>query len=158
VRCFTAEVRWLLLNLGMEDRKLAGPLFGLLNLQFILGILANLYSAVPKNDPNKVFRTFGFIIFHAINGFILVVLAVVYLIWSIRHNSVYKAQAIGGLASIALAAVFGELFVYTQQDIFSLFMALSFISALLAYARVLFTITMPRKKERVSYRNRPSRA
>src|SRR6266576_1125041 len=138
----------------MEDRKLAGSIFGLLNLQFVLGVLASLYSTIPKNNPGKVFSSFGFILFHALIGFLLLVLAVVYLVWSIRRRSGYLTQAIGGLVSIGLAVVFGELFVYTQKDIFSLFMAISFISALLAYDRVLFTVTMPSKKSNRSYKHR----
>jgi NADH:ubiquinone oxidoreductase subunit 2 (subunit N) len=112
----------------MEDIKLLRAIIGLLSLQFALGILANLYQEVPKHGPAKVFNQFGYIAFHALNGFLLLALAILYLVRMIRRGRPAK-EAYNGLGSIVTAIVFGELFVFTQNDIFSFFMAMSFLSA-----------------------------
>jgi len=121
----------------MPQKKLANAIVGLLILQFVLGMLANLFSNVPSQKPYVVFRQFGFIAFHALNAVALVVLAIVLLVK--LHKSSEAKQAIGGLVNIVLAFIFGELFVFTQRDIFSFLMALAFIGALMSYARIALT-------------------
>jgi hypothetical protein len=124
----------------MANKKLANILVGLLVLQFGLGILANLYSTIPSAKPYEVFSHFGFIAFHAINGVVLLVLGTVFLIHGIR-GKVFKKEAIGGLGSIVVAFIFGELFVFTQKDIFSFLMAMAFIGALINYVKAAFSST-----------------
>jgi hypothetical protein len=123
----------------MKHRRLVGVIFGLLILQFILGMLANLYATIPRSKPYDVFHQFGFITFHALNATVLVILAII-LVFKLRGQAPFKS-AMGGLVSLVLAYIFGELFVFTQHSIYSLFMALAFIGALLGYARILFSGT-----------------
>ena len=121
----------------MKYKALINTIFGLLVFQFILGMLANLYAKIPTHKPYEVFQQFGFIAFHAVNATLLVVLGIILTIKS-RGQSDFKLAATG-LANMVIAYVFGELFVFTQQDIFSLLMALSFIGALMSYARLVFS-------------------
>ena len=121
----------------MQSKKLVNTIVGLLVLQFVLGMLANLYATVPQQKSYEVFHQLGFITFHALNGTLLVILGVVFLVKSRKTSSL--KPAIGGLASMVLAYTFGELFVFTHHDIFSFLMSLSFIGALLSYARVAFS-------------------
>lgn len=112
-------------------------IMGLLVVQFILGMLANLYATIPQQKSYEVFHHPGYILFHALNGTLLVVLGII-LVVKTRGQAAYK-PAIGGLGNLLLAFAFGEFFVFTQNDIFSLLMALAFVGALLSYARLAFT-------------------
>lgn len=122
----------------MKSKKFAFIMIGLLWLQFLLGMLANLFQEIPKDKPDEVFHKFGFIMFHALLGWILLILAIVFLVKTIRAGT-DKRPAIGGLANILAAFIFGETFVATQKDIFSLLMALAFLGALMSYARITFS-------------------
>jgi hypothetical protein len=126
----------------MTDKKFAQIMVGLLSLQFVLGILANLYTTIPSSKPYEVFNKFNFIAFHAINGMLLLVLASVFLARAVKGKRLIR-EAAQGLSSIVLAFIFGELFVFTQKDIFSFLMALSFLGALFAYARITFSGPLP---------------
>jgi len=124
----------------MKNKKLVNIILSLLVLQFILGILANLYSTVPSQKPYDVFHQFGFIIFHALNGTLLLVLGII-LVIKFRKQTSFKLAA-GGLLNLILAFTFGEFFVFTQHDIFSFLMAMGFIGALLLYAKIAFEGTV----------------
>src|SRR5476651_1089407 len=91
----------------------------LLVLQYMLGMLANLYSTVPPDKPYLVFTQHGFIEFHAYNGVILLVLAAIYLVRSIKSKRHVK-DAFGGLSGLVLAFACGELFVFTHVSAYSL--------------------------------------
>lgn len=140
-----AQVSDLMGKEPMSNKRFANIMVGLLTLQFILGVLANLYSTIPTDKPYDVFHQFGYIIFHALNGFVLLVLAVVFMVQAQKRGQ-YVEQARGGLGSIVLAFTFGELFVFTQKDLFSFFMAISFLGALFAYTRVAFSGPLPNPK------------
>ena len=118
----------------VKQKKLVNVIFGLLIVQFILGMLANLYATVPTQKPYEVFHQVGYINLHAINGTLLLILSVV-LVVKLKHQPAFK-QALGGAINVVLAFTFGELFVFLHNDIFSLLMALAFIGALLSYARL----------------------
>jgi hypothetical protein len=120
----------------MKNKKLVNIILILLVLQFILGILANLYSKVPSQKPYEVFHQFGFISLHALNGTLLLVLGII-LVVKFRKQTNLKLAA-GGLVNLILAFTFGEFFVFTQRTIFSFLMALGFIGALLLYAKIAF--------------------
>lgn len=121
----------------MKNKRLVFTILGLLILQFILGMLANLYSSIPHHKPYEVFQQFGYILFHALNGTLLVALGVIFVIKNRRLKDI--KPAVGGLINLLLAFVFGEFFVFTLNDIFSLLMALAFIGALMSYARIAFS-------------------
>lgn len=120
----------------MDNSKLIKVILGLLILQFVLGMLANLYSKIP-NPPYDVFHQLGYINLHAINGTLLLALSIMLLVKS--RKTVSFKPVLGGLIGIALAFTFGELFVFTQVEIFSFFMSLSFIGAFLSYSQLAFS-------------------
>lgn len=121
----------------MRNNKLLITIVGLLIIQFVLGMLANLYSTIPTDKPYEVFHQLGYINIHAINGTLLILLGIVFLVKS-RKSSSFKPAA-GGLASMVVAYIFGELFLFTQIDIFSLLMSIAFIGALFSYMRLVFS-------------------
>ena len=129
----------------MLSKKLAGSIVALLVVQFLLGILANLYSEIPADKPYEVFRQFGYIAFHALNGVLLLVLGAVLLAQALKRG-VYKREAAGSLVALVVAFICGEVFVFTQNDTWSLLMATAFIGALMGYARIVFTMPAAARK------------
>lgn len=123
----------------MPSKKLAVSMVGLLVIQYALGMLANAYSEIPEDKPDQVFHQFGLINIHSYLAGLLLILAVVFLYQATKAGK-YKAPAIGGVVNIVLAAVFGHIFVMTQNDVYSILMALAFIGALMSYARIVFTM------------------
>jgi heme/copper-type cytochrome/quinol oxidase subunit 3 len=121
----------------MKRPTLTQTIFGLLIVQFVLGMLANLYATIPKHKPYDVFHQLGLINLHGINGTVLLILSVMLAVKS--RGTATARPARGGAACIVLAFAFGELFVFTQQDIFSLLMALVFLGAFAVYAKLLFS-------------------
>ena len=59
-------------------------------------------------------------------------------LYSLAKIKCFKKN-IGGLSSVLTSIIFGDLFVFTQNDIFSFLMAMSFIGALINYAKVAFS-------------------
>lgn len=129
----------------MPSIKLVRVIVALLVLQFLLGMLANLYAEIPKDQPWEVFHQFGFILAHAANGTLLLVMGAVFLYQALKRHA-YQREAIGGMVALLLAYSFGEAFVFTQSDLMSFLMAGSFIGALLPYARVMYLMA-PRAKK-----------
>lgn len=115
--------------------KLINAIVGLLILQFILGMLSNMYGSVPKDKPYMVFHSLGYIFFHGWNAVLLIVLGVIFLVKSVRHKQ-YVSEAIIGFAGLAAAYAGGIAFVLTQRDPFSLVMALGFLAAFANYLTV----------------------
>jgi len=125
----------------MVSRKLPHVILGLLGLQFVLGMLANLYQEVPDGAARyDVYHQFGFILFHVLNALALVVLAIVLVVQVVRRRAAtnVKRGAIGGLVAIIVAYAAGILFVETGNDLLSLAMALAFLGALMSYARLAY--------------------
>jgi len=113
-------------------KKLSQWLVGLLVVQFVLGMFANAYSTIPADKPYEVFRQVGFIAPHAINGVLLLILAIVFVVKAYKQKQ-QLATAWGGLAGILIAFTAGELFVFTQNDAWSIVMALAFLGAFARY-------------------------
>ncbi len=128
----------------MPNNKLVRVIVALLVIQFLLGVLASMYAEIPDGHPEEVFHQFGLITLHMINGTLLLILGAVFVYQAVKHRA-YKREAINGLGAMLAAYVFGELFVFTQNDLMSFFMAGSFIGALLPYARVMY-LTQPKAK------------
>lgn len=121
-------------NVGLVARWLVG----LLALQFVLGMAANLFQKIPDEMPWKVFHEFGPIVVHAFNGLVIVTLAVWLRIIAGKQKRFVVQAAIGGTAA-AVAFASGIIFVnFGQNDIYSYLMALGFIVALLEFAYVGF--------------------
>ncbi|HEY2004139.1 MAG TPA: hypothetical protein VGH44_03395 [Candidatus Saccharimonadia bacterium] len=143
VALFIALVAWALgvfVHRSLHDDMglVARWLVGLLVVQFILGMSANLFQTIPDDMPWRVFHEVGPIILHALNGLVIVVLAVWLRILAGRQDRYVGPVALGGTA-VAIAFVCGVIFVNLgQNDIYSFAMALGFIVALLEFAYVGF--------------------
>lgn len=113
-------------------------LTGLLVLQFVLGMAANLFQKIPDDKPWMVFHELGPISLHTINALLILTLAVWLRVLAGRKRQFVVPVAVGGTAA-AIAFVCGTIFVNLgQNDIFSYVMALGFIVALLEFAYIGF--------------------
>jgi uncharacterized membrane protein YedE/YeeE len=128
----------------MQRLIIVKVLVGLLVVQFLLGVLTSMFTDFPADNPEEAYRQFGYLSLHVITGTLLLVLGVVFLYQAIKHK-VYKREAISGLAAMVVAYGFGEIFVSTQNDLWSFLMAFSFIGALMPYARVMFSAAAAKK-------------
>lgn len=134
----------------MLSKRLPRIIFSLLMLQFILGMLANLYQKIPEGMQRyDVYYSVGFIALHSLVGVALLLFSIVLLVKIRRRHVSSEAMrlAVGGLISIVIAYVGGILFVETGNDIFSLIMALGFIGALQLYAQLAFGAALVPRKE-----------
>jgi hypothetical protein len=117
-----------------NNTVLARVMVGLLTLQFILGMLANLYVTIPKVAPYDVWHHLGPVVFHSVNALILIILSVIFLIRAIKEKNSVIIGSISVIC-ISLATYSGVTFVLTgQMDIYSLIMSMGFIVVLLLYA------------------------
>lgn len=118
-------------------KPLAKIILASLGLQFILGMLANFYVEIPKIKPWLVFHHWGYVLVHALNGVLLLVLGIIFLQQALTKKQEQR-PAIGGLVCIIVAFIAGELFVARQSDIYSLIMALAFLGAFANYLQTIF--------------------
>ncbi len=123
----------------------------MLPIQFILGMILNLYVKFPDTtDQAKLWdfaRTNGLVLSHIILGLVLLVVSIILLIKIAR----YKMRPLTILATIGLLGILvaiygGEEFVKTQSDAYSLVMALGFIVAGAVYGRLMGALMMARSK------------
>lgn len=120
-------------------KRFSRAMVGLLILQFIFGMTANLFATIPKVMPWLVFHELGPILVHAALATFLLILAIIFRVDAGRAGKYEKAAAIGGV-SIAVAFVSGVVFVNLgQNNWFSLAMSVAFISAFTAYCSVVFS-------------------
>jgi heme A synthase len=116
---------------------------GLLAVQFVLGMVTNLYVQFPDtNRPDELWATarsqlptFA----HIILGILLLVSAIIFVIRTARQNSrAWVISSWAGLISIIVAIYGGVTFTTTQADAYSMVMALGFIASVVAYCWGLF--------------------
>ena len=122
-----------------SNRRLSRIIVGLLILQFILGMLSNLFVQIPKVEPWLLFHQFGPILLHSVNALCLLIFSIIFLVQErkLRRNA---KLAIVGTASIVLAFASGVVFVTAgQNNTFSFAMALGFITAFMVYGHISFT-------------------
>jgi ABC-type sugar transport system permease subunit len=108
----------------------------LLVLQYVLGVMANLYVQLPRSGDvwGWVFQNSVLIQLHIYTGTLLIVVALVALILSIRARHPFGIiAAVAGLALLIFAWLSGDQFLATQDNGLSLRMALGFIGAFVAY-------------------------
>ena len=110
----------------------------LLGVQFVLGMITNLFLSFPDTTaPDQLWafaRSQAVIFTHIIVGIALLVSAIVFLVRATRKNNRgWLASAVVGLVAIVVAIFGGVTFTTTQVDAYSLVMALGFIGAVLAY-------------------------
>jgi len=115
----------------------------LLVLQYILGMVANMFVAFPDtNQPGQLWqfaRTQFPTLAHILIGTLLLLGAVIFVIRAARaHNGGWIASSVFGLIGILGAYWGGVTFVSTQDDAYSMVMALAFIAAFIAYGWGLF--------------------
>lgn len=107
----------------------------LLVIQYMLGMIANLEVQLPAGNAwSWAFQHSPIILLHIILGTLLVVMALVAVILSIvaRHPAGIIASS-AGLALLIFAWLSGREFLATQQNTASLWMALGFMGAFIAY-------------------------
>jgi hypothetical protein len=128
----------------MQKRVLAMLIF--LIVQFVLGMSMNLF-AVPPDDPKYASEPLLIkLIFpaHAIVALLLIIGAIVIFTMSIRgKEGIWKKIAGQGLSSIIFATGGGLATVFLNGiagEIASLIMAISFLSAFIAYGRFYFLL------------------
>lgn len=126
--------------------KLSFGILVSLSLQFFLGMVTNMFGAVPE-DPKFVTESplikFSFIL-HGLNGLILPVFALsIFLIARKGSNQVIKRLTLYGFISVLVAA-FAGISTITLKDnaseLASLTMAVAFLFAFFFYVRFYFLI------------------
>jgi SNF family Na+-dependent transporter len=113
-------------------------ILGILILQYLLGMAANLFVQFPDTKNEKKLWEFAgsqwTVVTHMILGFLLLIGGFVLLFRSIRRKDKNWIIAGGvGLFAILIAVGAGSEFIPTQQDVYSFLMAAAFILAILAY-------------------------
>jgi len=108
---------------------------GLLVVQYVLGMISNLEVQFPGGNAWGWVWSHSLIIqLHIYIGTLLLVVALVALVLSsVARNIVGSIAAAAGLALIILAWLSGAAFLASQQNTLSLWMALGFMGALVAY-------------------------
>lgn len=117
-----------------------------LSLQFVLGMIVNLYGLLPE-DPKfaseSIFVKIAFIT-HGINGLVLPISALVVVFIAIKTGrQTYKKWAILGLISILIAAAAGISTITLKDDaseLASLIMSFGFIASFLSYGKLYISI------------------
>jgi len=111
----------------------------LLVIQYVLGMISNLEVQFPDNLPDGnawswVWSHSLIIQFHIYIGTLLLIVTLIALILSIvARNMAGIIAAVVGLALIIFAWLSGVAFLASQQNTLSLWMALGFIGAFVAY-------------------------
>ena len=111
---------------------------GILVIEFLFGILTNLFVMFPQNQHGEKLWEFakqqGVLVLHIIIGFLLLLGTLALLVRAIRiKNLVWIIMSSIALAAVIGAIVAGAIFVPSQMAIYSLLMATFFIIALLAF-------------------------
>lgn len=111
----------------------------LLIIQFILGMINNLYINIPKQKPYLIWHSLNSVSIHSFVALLLIIFSIFFLINSIRNRK-YDILARIGIFGILLATLFGVFFVlYGGNNIFSLLMALGFIISFVVYSYISFS-------------------
>lgn len=109
-----------------------------LSLQYILGIINNLYVSFPNTKNEETLWRFAWsqvtIALHIILGVGLIAVAVAIVIAAGKKTvKSWILPAWFGFTSIVAAFIFGALFVDFQADVYSFLMAFFFITSILSY-------------------------
>ncbi len=119
-------------------RMQATFLIGWLAIQYILGMITNLFVHFPDSRASSQLWAFvggqGLVIAHIVVGTGLLVGAVAFVLRSFRSGlRGWITSSVIGLAAVLLAWLGGAMFTSTQADGYSLLMALATIAAFLTY-------------------------
>ena len=119
-------------------RILSHVILGVLILQYLFGMAANLFVQFPdttnENAHWEFAKTQATIVIHIVLAFLLVIASIVLLIRAIRRKDKNWIIA-GSVGLFAMVAAFlsGAEFITTQADGYSYAMAVTFILAFLSY-------------------------
>jgi hypothetical protein len=132
-------------NPGAEKgfRNHAFLMIGLLVVQYILGMITNLFVQFPQTAQEGQLWAFAWTQLpeaaHIILGLLLFVSALIFVIRAVaKRNRGWMVSSAVGLIAIMTAIYGGVTFIPSQVDPYSLVMALAFIVAFLAYGWGLF--------------------
>ena len=131
-----------------DIKILAYFITALLILQFILGMLSNLFQTIPHYEPWIVFHKFGFISAHTANAIILLLSSILFIVNG-RLNLESKLTSIIGLSGIIIAITGGVIYVDAGQiNLYSFIMSIGFIIAFVSYSYFAFSTNSPDKTKK----------
>lgn len=110
----------------------------LLLIQYVLGMITNLYVQFPENSqPEQLWAAaqsqFASMA-HIILGMLLLVVAILIIVRAVMSkNRTLVWISVAGLVSILVAIISGSMFINAQSDVYSLVMAIAFIVSLVVY-------------------------
>jgi drug/metabolite transporter (DMT)-like permease len=134
----------------------------LLVIEFLFGMLVNLYVSIPSPLPGSTPSTSGGVLYglawslgqtsmptlllHVVVGLLLVLISLALLVFSlVARRWQWLAASLIAVAGIILATLSGTNFVESGRAVSSLVMALGFLLALTAYAVGLY-VTQPKSQ------------
>lgn len=120
---------------------MSSTMLGLLSLQFILGMISTLYTKFPETTDqaelwraaNSDWATLG----HMIVGTLIVILGLVLVVKGAKLKKPFSMLTLIAFVAVLIAAFGGEEFVRTQNDVYSMVMAVGFIVSMGVYGRLL---------------------
>jgi len=120
------------------SRNIGIILIGLLGIEYILGMINNLYVHFPETGMDVQMWEFAWkqlsVVSHIILGIFLLLAGLFIFILAIRTVNRIKIIVSGiGFISIFVAGFSGAMFITTQKDLYSLSMSIAFLVALLSY-------------------------
>jgi hypothetical protein len=109
-------------------------------IQYLLGMLSNLYAKFPGNDMNWKYATsHALIILHIIVGTLLMVSMIVLFIRAARSKDrLWKLCSGISFAAIVLAMISGTAYISAQNELYSLIMSIMFVVALASISIALY--------------------
>ncbi|MDP3941669.1 MAG: hypothetical protein Q8Q49_05165 [bacterium] len=119
----------------------------LLILEFILGMVVNLFGEAPSESGKMQEPTWATLVFlsHGILGILLLIWAIFLFVFVNKtENKKWRSLGMQGMIGIVVSAMGGVAFVGLREgspaDISSLVMALGFLYSFISYGRLLFTL------------------
>lgn len=122
--------------------NMLAAMLGLLSLEFLLGMISNLYVTFPDTTDQQALIDASWkhwaTASHIILGVLIVLLSLMILVLGVRSKvRTISAMSVVGFLAILAAATGGDRFVRTQHDAWSLMMAIGFIVAMGVYGRLM---------------------
>lgn len=120
-------------------KTLATWMVGLLSIQYLLGLMAGMFEEIPADNPESVFFHVGYIHVHALTGLLLLILAIIFVMKAYK-TKLQLLAGWSGLAAILIAAIAGQAFVHTQNDLWSIVMGIAWLAAFAHYFKALIQL------------------
>ena len=128
-----------------DNRNISITILVLLIIQFILGMINNLWVKIPQVKSYEVYHYLGPVSLHTANALFLLIFSIFYLINVFKKKGDTRL-AIIGLIGIVAATIGGLSYVNSggKNDGYSFIMALGFLVVFLVYTYTTFTNLMKR--------------